>query len=112
MASPAIMVRKSPADLWQEFQGEAERQVRECNSEAGEVLWSVGHSGESRHRLTIASTVRSANWVECAFDPRRGVLMCSAGSVGGRPLYFRRGEWTPGAALALVLGMLAEADGE
>jgi hypothetical protein len=112
MASPAMVSRSPRVDDWEEFLWEAERQVRECNTEAGENLWTVRHSAKAPGRFTIASTTRAANRVECSFDAEAGALVCKPGAEASGRLQFQLAGCTPARALGWVLDLLAEADDE
>ena len=110
MASPAMTPRKPRTDCWAEFLWQAERQVHDCNIEAGENLWSVCRDDEESGRFTIASTSDPANRVECFFDAERSSVVCEAATGTFR---FQLGRaCPPERALAMTLDLLAEADAE
>lgn len=80
MASPAIASERIPyAKLWQEFEQEIRRQVRECNLVADDALWTLLCAGDGSDRITIASAKRADDRIECSLDAALGFINCTLG---------------------------------
>jgi hypothetical protein len=67
------------AGIWERFRGLAERYIEEGNVVAGERLWEVVPSPQPATVLTIRSTRRAGDSVECAFDASTGAIVCAPG---------------------------------
>lgn len=118
MATRACVIsdQLAPLEFWNRFRRDAEQRVEECNIIAGEPLWKAVASAEPNLRLTIQSASRSADRIDCAFDPDAAVLTCIPGpDLRGRTRHFRwtgetlrRGgsEFTHAELLALILDEL------
>ena len=94
MAAQPVMVESyiAPLVFWERFQKELEAQVSECNTVAGERLWSIVRSTGPVACILVQSSTRAGDHIECAFDTDRGILNCTPGPA----LYAEalRFEWT------------------
>jgi hypothetical protein len=89
MASPAIAGELSPyGRLWREFQQEIRRQVCECNAVAEDALWTLLPTGDGSDRITVASSRRNDDRVECSLDAVLGFIDCMHGG-GAKGTTFR-----------------------
>ena len=98
MATQPLMVQSytAPLAFWERFQQELEVQVSECNTVAGDRLWSIVRTGEPVARILVQSPTRPGDHIECAFDADLGILHCTPGpALDAKTLCF---EWT-GTAL-------------
>ena len=98
MAAQPVVVESyiAPLAFWERFQQELEVQVSECNTVAGERLWSIARSTEPIARILVQSRTRPDAHIECAFDADLGILQCTPGpALDAESLRF---EWT-GTAL-------------
>src|ERR1044071_8781986 len=94
MASQPVMVQSyiAPLAFWEKFQQDLEVQVTECNTVAGQRLWSVVRTSEPVSRILVKSPTRPGGYIECAFDPDLGILRCTPGpALNAEALRF---EWT------------------
>ena len=94
MASQSVMVQSQndPLAFWARFQNDLELQVSECNTVAGERLWTIVRNDEPVARIVVKSPTRVGDQIECAFDPDRGILQCTPGpALDAEALRF---EWT------------------
>ena len=124
MTTQPVMLqpRDARAAFWERFQREVEIRVRECNAIADEPLWVVSGTGGPVCRLTIASSARSGDRIDCSFDVNRGTLSCAPGpAVRAERLRFHLKEgklvlngraYDIGGALGLVLDELVCVDEE
>lgn len=119
-AQPVILQsRAARLEVWEPFQRELERQVRECNALAGEILWQVVRPGDPL-RLVLERFACPGDRLVCAFHEDTAVLACVPGpGVRARPLRFkcvegflvrqgRRSDVT--AAVSMVLDELVRTD--
>jgi hypothetical protein len=89
-----VMVQSqiAPLAFWERFQQELELQVFECNTVAGQRLWSVVRSSEPVARLLVQSSTRPGDHIECVFDADSSLLRCTPGpALDAEALCF---EWT------------------
>jgi hypothetical protein len=91
MAAKAVAIFGTEKSVWWDrFQNLAESRVQEGNLLAGEQIWQIVKSPELAQVLTIQSTRRPADYVECSMDGQSCVLMCRPGSdIAGEVLSFQ-----------------------
>jgi hypothetical protein len=114
-----LQSRAARLEVWEPFQRELERQVRECNVLAGETLWHVVRTGDPL-RITLERFACPGDRLVCSFDADAGVLACVPGpGVRARPLRFRCADGalvrqgrrsTVSGAVSLVLDELVRTD--
>jgi hypothetical protein len=84
-----LQSRAARLEVWEPFQRELERQVRECNVLAGETLWHVVRTGDPL-RLVVERFACPGDRLVCSFNEETSALACVPGpGVRSRPLRFR-----------------------
>jgi hypothetical protein len=101
-AAMAPLAKAEPLAFWQRFREQLESKIKEGNAVSGERLWRTTACSGSGAGVTIESVYSPSDRLDCAFDPRNGVLSFSSSSAS-RTIALRF-EWVGGTADRLRRG--------